>query len=252
MSKRVIGMKRRFFLLAAALFFSTATITAQTSEDNNSVSKNKIRQNVEVFTKFNTMQDYEPSFFSATAVYNLLGPKFSASGGIFLQKGDTQLTVSAKYKFYHTDKLSLGTGVTYNLNVLHKYSISNNFLPGFYLDWQPKPFYSLEFDIDFLVKFRSLFVFSQYARPLVNTTMGGRLKNTFYLPKDISLYIEFASIEDFRYMIFCAPSFIFGSEFTVNEKFDIGVEAAVHYIDFFTLSAHYEDTDFRLGVRYKW
>ena len=245
-------MKRRILLLTFAFVFFTANIWAQTSENNDSAPQKQIQQNVEVFARFNTMQGYEPSFFSATGVYNILGPKFSASGGLFLQKGDTQLTISAKYKFHHTQKLSLGTGVTYNMNVLHNYSISNNFLPGFYLEWQPTSFYKLDFTLDFLVKFRSLFVFSKYARPLVNTTMGGNLKNTFYLPKDITLYIEFASIEDFRYMIFCAPSFIFGSEFAINDRFDVGVEAAVHYIDFFTLSAHYEDTDFRLGVRYKW
>lgn len=245
-------MKRRIILLTIAFVFFTETVAAQTLQENISTDSKKIAQNVEASVRFNTLQGYEPSFFSATGVYNITGQKFSASGGLFLQKGDTQVTLNALYKFFDNDVVWLGTGVVYNLNVLHDISISNNFLPTFYLNWQPKPFYSLDFSLAFMCKFRSLFVFSQFARPLVNTTAGISLKNTFYLPKDIKLYIEFASIEKFRYMIFCAPSFIFGSEFSINEKIDAGVEIAVHYIDFFTLSSHYEDTDVRMGVRYKW
>lgn len=244
-------MKRIIQLLFVLLFFE-GVCSAQAIEEDNSVLPVKFQQNIELFARFNTLQDYEPSLFSASAVYNLFGERFSTSGGIFLQKGDTQFTASAKYKFFKQEKFSLGTGVVYNFNWLHDYSITNNFLPGFYLEWQPKPFYRLDVDIDFLFKFRSLFVFSRFSRPLVNTTVGCAIKNTFYLPKDISLYLEFASIEEFRYMIFCAPSFIVGSQFKITEKLDAGVEVVVHYIDFFTLSAHYEDTDFRLGVKYKW
>ena len=140
----------------------------------------------------------------------------------------------------------------YNLNLFYKYSISSNFLPGFYLTWRPCPFYSLNLDIDLFLKIRSVFALQEVLPNLLNTTMAFRFRNDFYLPKNINLYLEIASIEKFRYMILCAPSFVLGGNFSINQSFDVVAEVAVHYIDFFTLSANYEDTEFRAGVRFKW
>lgn len=242
---------KKIFLFTAILIFS-GIIWAQVIPEEDSEIPISFKQNVEVCARFNTLQDYEPSLFSASGIYNIWGRRFSASGGFFLQKGDTQLTLTATYKFFKHPKISLATGVIYNLNWLHDFSLTNTFLPCFYLEWQPKNFYTLEFSFDFMFKLRRLFVFGANYSPLINTTVAVYIKNIFDLPKNFRLYINFASFEYFRYMIFCAPSFIFGLEYKINESFDLAFETSIRYIDFFTLSAHYEDTDFRLGVRYKW
>ena len=146
----------------------------------------------------------------------------------------------------------MGTGVIYNFNWLHNVSISNNFLPGFYLKWKPTPFYALDMNIDFFLKLRNVFALNDDLASLVNTTLAFSFHNDFYLPNNINLYFEFASIEPFRHMILCAPSFIFGASYPVMDNLEIGIEASIHYIDFFTISAHYEDIEFSLEAVYRW
>ena len=244
-------MKRTALLLALVFLFISPTIAQPIPEENSSLPI-KFQQNAQVLARFNTLQDFEPSLFSISGVYNIWGRRFTASGGLFLQKGDTQLTLDGSYKFFKHDIISIATGVVYNLNWLHDISLTNNFLPYFHVEYKPVSFYTLELNVDFLFKLRRLFVFSHSEHPLINTTIAVSIKNTFYLPDDIKMYIEFASMEKFRYMFFCAPSFILGAEYELDEKIDLCFEIAVRYIDFFTLSAHYADSDIRMGARYKW
>ena len=212
----------------------------------------KFHQNAEFVLGFNTMQGYEPSPVYASFYYNIFGNRFSAAAGTKLEKGDTQLTISGSYKFFKHQKVSLGTGIVYNLDWLHDFSLSNNFLPSLFIIFTPNDFYSLKFDADFFFKVRNVFALSDDLSSLVNATMAFSIRNEFTLPKDILLYFEFASIERFRYMILCAPSFIFGGSYSAFKNFDLTLEAAIRYIDFFTLSAHYDDTEIRIGASYKW
>ena len=211
-----------------------------------------IKSSADCAIGFNSMQGYEPSPFCIFGNYNVLGKRFEAGAGLKLEKGDTQFTLNGSYRFFKTPQVSLGTGIIYNFDWLHDVSISNNFLPGFYLWWNPCSFYSLQMNIDFFLKLRGVFALHDDLSYLINATMAFCFHNDFYLPHNINLYFEFASIERFRYMILCAPSFIFGGRYAIKDNLDISLEAAIRYIDFFTLSAHYEDTAINLGVRYKW
>ncbi|MBO4533676.1 MAG: hypothetical protein J5726_08290 [Treponema sp.] len=244
-------MKRTIFLLTLVFLFISPVI-AQPIPQEDSMLPIKYQQNAQVFARFNTLQDFEPSVFAFSGVYNIWGRRFAASAGLFLQNGDTQLTLDGSYKFFKHDIISIATGVVYNLNWLHDISLTNNFLPYFNLEYKPVSFYTLDLNVDFLFKLRRLFVLSGSGHPLINASIAVSIKNTFTLPENFKIYIECASIEQFRYMIFCAPSFIFGAEYELDEKFDLCFELAVRYIDFFTLSAHYADSDIRLGARYKW
>ena len=249
---------KKLFLIFLASALLCAQFAAQEQDYNQGLSDKdtvipiKFHQNAEFALGFNTMQGYEPSPVSASFYYNIFGNRFSAAAGTKLEKGDTQLTISGSYKFFKHTKVSLGTGIVYNLDWLHDFSLSNNFLPSLFIIYTPNDFYSLKFDADFFFKFRNVFALSDDLSSLINATMAFSLRNEFSLPKDISLYFEFASIERFRYMILCAPSFIFGGRYSAFEHFDLTLEAAIRYIDFFTLSAHYDDTEIRIGASYKW
>ncbi len=210
------------------------------------------QQGIQGILNINTMQGFDPSPLSVSAIYDIHSRRFDAEGGLRIGLGDFQLTSQASYRFLRKNKLTLGTGIIYNLNIFYNYSSSHNFLPGFYLTWKPASFYSLNFDIDLFLKIRRIYALKENLPNLLNTTVAFRLKNDFYLPKGINLYFEVSSIEKFRYMILCAPSIIFGGVFSINNSFDIIAEGAIHYIDLFTLSANYEDTEFHVGVKYKW
>ncbi len=244
-------MKRSICLLAVLYLFTLPSFAQAIPEENSQIPI-KFEQSAQAFARFNTLQDFEPSLFSVSAVYDIWGRRFYASGGFLLEKGDTQFTVEAGYKFFKHEKLSLATGIIYNFNWLHDISLTNNFLPCLSLEWKPVPAYTLELSVDYFFKLRRLFVMGAKAHPLINTTMAVVIKNKFNLQEDLMTYIEFSSIEEFRYMVFCAPSFILGAEYTLNDNLDLLFEAAIRYIDFFTLSAHYADSDLRLGVRYRW
>ena len=166
------------------------------------------KQSGQLDLMFNTMQGYEPGLFAVSGLYDVEGKKFSALTGIKLQRGDSQFSFSGAYTFFKRNKLSLGTGVIYNLNWLHDISLTNNFLPGIYLEWKPTPFYALEMNVDFFLKLRNVFILKDDLSSLINATMAFYFHNDFFLPNNINLYFEFASIEPFRYMILCAPSFI--------------------------------------------
>ena len=232
---------KRFVLFMTVLFFSFGIAAAQGYE-----------QGVLGLINFNTQQGFDPSTVSVTALYDIHSRRFDAEAGLNIGTGAFDFTTQASYRFLRKDKVTLGTGIIYNLNWFYNYSLSSNFLPGFYVTWKPVSFYSLNFNIDYFLKIRTLFALSNTYQNLLNSTVAFRFRNDFYLPYNINLYFELSSIEKFRYMILCAPSIIFGGTWATNYNFDIIAELAVHYIDFFTLSANYEDTEFRLGVKYKW
>ena len=217
-----------------------------------SAAANDYEQGVSGFINFNTMQGFDPSPVSFSGLYDIHSRRFDAEGGLRIGSGDLQVTLQGSYRFLRKDKITLGTGLLYNLNWFYEYSLSNNFLPGFYLTWKPASFYSLNFDIDLFLKLRTVFALKNYSPGLLNTTVAFRFRNDFFLPHNINLYLELSSIERFRYMILCAPSIIVGGTISTKYSFDIIAEFAVHYIDLFTLSANYEDTEFHLGVKYKW
>lgn len=233
-------MKRFVLAFAVSILFAFSAL-AQDYE-----------QGVLGIISFNTMQGFDPSPVSFSGSYDIHSKRFDADGGIKAGLGDFQLTLQGSYRFLRKDKITLGTGLLYNLNWFYDYSLSNNFLPGFYITWKPASFYSLNFDIDLFLKIRTIFALQKYNPGLLNTTVAFRFRNDFYLPYNINLYLELSSIEKFRYMILCAPSIIFGFNYSTKYNFDIVTEVAIHYIDLFTLSANYEDTEFHLGVKYKW
>lgn len=233
-------MKRYVFVLICFFILASAA------------SARNFNQSAEVLIDFNTRQGFDPSPFSISGIYDIHSRRFDAEAGLKAGTGDFQLTLQGSYRFLRKNKLTLGTGVIYNLNLFYEYSLSSNFLPGFYLTWKPCSFYSLNFDLDLFLKIRTVFALHEELPNLLNTTMAFRFRNDFYLPHNINLYFELSSIEKFRYMILCAPSIIFGGQYSTEYGIAIVAEAAIHYIDFFTLSANYEDTEFRLGVQYRW
>ena len=245
-------MKSKVYFFLGIFIFLTEVLPAQAIPEANTEIPIKYEQSAQIIAGFNTLQDYQPSCFSFTGSYNIWGKRFRAYGGLFLESGDYQITLKASYNFFKRENISLATGVIYNLDWLQGISLANNFLPCLSFEWKPFSFYTLKTDLAFMFKLRRVFVFGSNAPSLINATMAAVIKNTFNLPYDIKVYLEFASIENFRYMVFCAPSFILGAEYKLNDKIELGLEAAVRYIDFFTLSAHYSDSDIRLGVKYQW
>ena len=233
-------MKRFALGFIFSLFFATSAFAQQ------------YQQSIEGLIGVNTMQGFDPSPVSFSFLYDIHSKRFDAEGGLKVGSGDFDFTSQASYRFLRKDNITLGTGIIYNLNWFYDYSLTHNFLPGFYVTWKPTPFYSLSFDIDLFLKVRRVFALHEDLPNLLNTTIAFEFRNDFYIPGGVNLYFEVSSIEKFRYMIFCAPSIIFGGNFSTPYKFDIVAEAVVHYISLFTLSAYYEDTEFRLGARYKW
>ena len=232
---------KRFVLFITVLFFSFGIAAAQGYE-----------QGVLGLINFNTQQGFDPSTVSVTALYDIHSRRFDAEAGLNIGTGAFDFTSQTSYRFLRKDKVTLGTGIIYNLNWFYDYSLTHNFLPGFYVTWRPASFQSLSFDLDLVLKVRRVFALHDDLPNLLNTTVAFEFRNDFYIPNGINLFIEVSSIEKFRYMIFCAPSIIVGASFSTKYNFDIIAEGVIHYISLFTLSAYYEDTEFRLGVKYKW
>ncbi|MCR4953896.1 MAG: hypothetical protein K6A43_07460 [Treponema sp.] len=243
-------MKRgvSFFIL----FFLTSVLFAKIPEINLKELFKDPAQSTEAMLSLNTMEGFSSAHWIFSSVYNFQTSDFFACAGIEGKYGKFQLTMDALYWFFNHPSLKLGANFNYNFALFAKYSTCNNFLPGVVLEWVPEKWLTIDFNAAYFLKLRNIFAMSDTHPVFYNNSVAFILRSTFSLPKNFTLSMQFASIEPFHYMLFCAPSFTLGIMYSTKQNYDIFVNATVRYIDFFTNSSHYEESQYTLGVRYKW
>ena len=84
---------------------------------------------------------------------------------------------------------------------------------------------------------------------LISNTAAAEATFTFTLPFNTDIFFGVSTYEKYRYPIFGATSFYLGTSFTFEKHVYFSLEAVAHYIDFFTLSANFEDAEFKLTTR---
>ena len=97
-------MKRGWFILVFFLIFSEP-FWAQ-----------KYEQSVLGFIGLNTRQGFEPSPVYFSGLYDIHSKRFDAEGGLKIGSGSLDFTTQGSYRFLRKDKITLGTGIIYNLN----------------------------------------------------------------------------------------------------------------------------------------
>jgi len=199
---------------------------------------------------FNTGNGFEQYHFLGQAMFILDHGSFSAYSGIQGGKGSFDFVAAGMYWPLRLAKFRLGVGAVYNLNFYSDISMTNNILPGIYIDWRPSDLFYFGFSFKYMLKLRTIYAIADKIPALVNNTVAFGFLFQFNLPHGFGVYLEAASYERYRYMIIGVPSFTAGLTYRMNPSWTFGFEAVVRFIDFFTLSATYDDSEFRLSARY--
>ena len=243
-------MKRLYVFVVC--FFLAFNLAAQDSGFHFKEIFSSPVQNAQLSLGLNTLEGFSSAQWIFDAAYNIYNDNFSANCGFEAKYGNFQFTFKPLFWFFKMQKFKIGANIIYNLDFYQNISVTSNILLGVDLFWNPIKWYKISFTADYFLKLRTIHAIEAYKPCLVNNTLAFVFSNTFILPKNFSVILELSSIEPFRLLILGAPSFTIGTMYSIKNKIDIIAKATVRYIDFFTISSHYEESLYSLGVRYSW
>lgn len=248
---------RKFFLCAVILIFSASSFAMPAIDvvggKNNSLHKKKV-DTAHTFIGAGAIDTDEGSATDLTllqAIYGFDSQYLSGAAGI--QFSDKNIDVSALgvYWILRTSKQDFGVGGVYHFYRMQQVSATNDFLLGVFYNVQPVPWFSLSLNFDYMFKMRSVYAVRKTHPVFANNTIAVFLRTNFYPTERINFFLEVSSYEFFRYMIFCAPSFGTGVSVGLTDNFSLIVSARTRYIDFFTLSAGYDNSEISFAAGYK-
>lgn len=205
---------------------------------------------LELTAGYNTGSAFETYRFYGNLKFILSDEKISIKAGLQYGPGNVDATSSMVFWPLRFTHVKLGFGVIYNIEFFGDISMTNNILPGIYVDYRPCSWFSLDAMTSFFVKGRTIYAFADVTPLLMNYSVALGFNMWFYLPYNFALSVGCSSYEDFRYMVLCAPTFSGSVSYTLNKSWSFSFTALAHYVDFFTLSSAYEDAEFKLSARY--
>lgn len=256
-------------VLISILFFSTLFIGAQNlsevldvpdgfdadlSESVELLNNNDILfpsyKALELSIAYNTGTAFETYRGYTNLKFLLEDEKIRMNVGMQYGYGTFDAMSSVVYWPLRFPQVKVGVGLIYNLEFFSNKSMTNNLLPGIYVDYRPCSWFTFDFMASFFIKARTIYAMADATPLLMNYSLAFGFNFGFKFPHNFGLSIGFNSYEDFRYMVLCAPSFSATLSYTLNESWVFYFSACAHYVDFFTLSAAFEDAEFKFNVRY--
>ena len=184
---------------------------------------------------------YQPQF-------ELSSTYMSASAGLRAADRSLDAMTAGIWWPLRTARLRAGAGARYHFYYNDGKSTTHDILAGAYFEARPAAWFGLHIDTSYMFKARSLLEVED-STTLLNHSIAFALKMDFHLPADISLHAGISSYEAFRYNVLCAPSFSAGISYEPqNMNLFFACEAVARYTDFFTNSAYYDSSEFRLTV----
>lgn len=177
-------------------------------------------------------------------------PMFSAGGGMQAGSDRFDFYAAGVFWFLRTKHNKLGAGLHYHVGTLQDISTTNDLLAGLYYKFQPWYWFSVFLNFSYFFKARTVYAVADVIPVLPHNSLAASIRLDFYPVKYVSFFLEMSTYEEFRYLVFCAPSFIAGVSANFSEHISLWVSAKARYVDFFTLSAGYENTEFVFGARY--
>ncbi len=193
----------------------------------------------------NSGDGFEPYTFMAQPYAQIDTTYFQLYSGVQMSGDIFHATTGGAFWPLRLRMMRLGAGFVYHFDYFDDVSLCHDLL--FNLHYEVRPSYWLELKVSFgyFHKARKIFAVSDYIGYITNNSVDFSIESDFYLPYEIKLYTRMSSYEMFRYMVFCAPSFTFGVTKSLGKRLDLTFETTSRYIDFFTVSARYDDTEMR-------
>lgn len=240
-----------FFLLMG--FSLWAQETDETEENKSATGFGPIQQTVKIFAAGNTGTGFETYTFSLQSKYSFESKWISASAGALIANKSFDFTTDATFWLFPFRVLKVGGFVLYHYSFVSNLSNTHDVLFGGDIRLAPCKVFEMRLKILRMKKNTELFVLRNTYNPwLKSDSQAVSLQFSFIPFSAWRIDLGVSSIEYFRYNIFCAPTFSFGTSLTFKNGLLITLELDSRWIDFFTLSGNYESTEFRLGCGYSW
>ncbi|MBR1913091.1 MAG: hypothetical protein IJ828_12175 [Treponema sp.] len=193
----------------------------------------------------NSGSGFEPYTFMAQPYAQIDTTYFQLYSGVQMSGDIFHATTGGVFWPFHFRKMRFGAGLVYHFSLFDDISLCHDVLLNVHYEARPAYWLGLKANAGFFHKARKIFAVSDAIGYITNNSIDFSFESDFYLPYDIMLYVRASSYEMFRYMVFCAPSFSFGVTKALGKKLDITFETTSRYIDFFTVSARYDDSEMR-------
>ncbi len=201
---------------------------------------------------FNSQEGFETyiSFLQPFVYVNT--SHFSAFTGMQINKGSFDFTSSGIFWPFHTERLRVGLGLDYHYNYYDAVSRTNDFIINTYFQTRPFQKFGIDLSLGYLFKARTIFAIEDYKPILWSRCPAISIKANFYPVDSVNLFFKASSYEAFRYFIFLAPSFTFGTKVCPKDsKLFIAYDVTFRYVDFFTLSTYFDGKEYRLTIGLK-
>ncbi|MBR6296721.1 MAG: hypothetical protein IKR40_09640 [Treponema sp.] len=199
---------------------------------------------------YNTGAAFETYRFFGSLHFLLDNEKIRFWTGLQYGPGNVDFTNTIVYWPLRFTHVKVGIGLVYNLEFFSDISMTNNLLPGIYVDYRPCSWFSFDASTSFFIKARTIYAIADTVPLLMNYSAALGLNFNFYLPYNFGLSLGLNSSEDFRYYVLGASSFSATISYTLNQAWSFYFTGTARYVDFFTLSSAYEDAEFKLSVRF--
>jgi len=205
---------------------------------------------MELCAGYNTGAAFESYRFFGSLNFLLDSEKVRFWTGLQYGPGNVDFTNTIVYWPLRFTHVKLGIGLVYNLEFFRDISMTNNLLPGLYVDYRPCSWFSVDVATSFFIKARTIYAIADDIPLLMNYSAALGLNLNFYLPYNFGLSLGLNSSEDFRYYVLGATSFSATISYALNETWSFYFTGTARYVDFFFLSSAYEDAEFKLSVRF--
>lgn len=227
------------------LSFTTvfATVDDRKKDSYFNFSSTDLKFNIAV--GMNSGDGFEPYRFMMQPYFQIDNKYLQAYAGIQAANEMWHATAGAVAWPLRWNRIRLGAGLIYHFNYFEDISLCHDLMLNIHFETRPAYWLGIKLNTGYFHKARKIFAVEDYVGYIENNSVDFSLETDFYLPYNITMYTRVSSYELFRYMVFCAPSFTFGVSKSLGKRVDLTFETTTRYIDFFTVSARYDDSEMR-------
>ena len=161
-------------------------------------------------------------------------------------------TVETVYAPTFFGKLNAGLILINHFNWYYQSYYEYDFLPGLYISYSPVDWFNLKFTGLFQLKKTHIWELEGTSCSWFDSHCPAFSLETNFHPLDW-LYIDFSlsSYDMYRYFLFFAPIVRLGFGYQCNEHLTLSISAKAQFVDFFTLSANFNNLGGNISAKWR-
>lgn len=246
-------MKNKFaiilFLIASTSSFSFESNNKKSFLDNINFFSTEKRMFVENGISLENGGDFIPNTIGMDFLFCLNMKEFICMAGIENSQEGFNFATQLVYWPSYKNIFNLGVG-----SIFHVYNKRDefneiNFLPGIFCKYKIGNNFFIMANFLYLLKSSYFYCLGLDSFNLINNNIAFSIKASYKIKNLMNVYTELSSYTLYRYMLYFAPLFKMGLNFTLIDNVNFGTEIEFQYIDMFTLSANCNSVNLRAFLR---